>query len=343
MSLLKLTRRRIIVLITTLLIPGSVYAASQAGVGPFRQVSKIQTAPVNRATISQTISASGEIAAETKIDLKFQTSGRLAWVGVKEGDQVKKWQAIAALDKRELENRLKKDLNTYVRERTEFDDTRDEHPDPGLTDAIQRLKQRAQLDLDQTVLDIEIRDLALKFATLVSPIQGLVTSIDIPVAGVNITPATAVFTIADPNSLVFKIQVDETDIRFVKEGQEVVIRLDALPDQELKGRIVQIAFTSETASGGGTVFPVKVSLPPLDGFTYRIGMNGDTELLISAKENILTIPIEALLPDNQVWVKRAEGYDKVRIQTGIENDTKIEITEGLTENDEVVIEGFEDL
>lgn len=343
MSFLRLTRRRTIALVSAILVPGSVFAASKAELGPFRQAAKIKTVPVKQKTISQTISASGEISAGIEVNLKFQTSGQLSWVGVKEGDKVKKWQAIASLDRQELEKRLKKDLNTYVRERTEFEDVWDDYPDPGLTDAISRLKERAQIDLDQTVLDVESRDLALKYATIISPIDGVVTAIDVPVAGVNITPATAVFTVADPNSLVFEVQVDETDIRFIQEGQEVIIFLDSLPDQELQGKVAQISFTSETASGGGTVFPVKVSLPETEAIAYRIGMNGDANFLVSTRENVLTIPVEALQPDNHVWLKRAGDYQKVEVEVGVENDTDLEILSGLSEGDEVVSEGFEDL
>jgi RND family efflux transporter MFP subunit len=343
-SLPHLSRRRLAALITAALIPGSVLAASRADVGPFRKTAKIKTAKIIRSSISQTVSSSGEIVADTEVKVKFQTSGRLAWVGVKEGDRVKKWQAIAALDRRLLEKRLKKDLNAFVREYTEFNDTQFDNKDVPLSETIARIKERAQIDLNQSIIDVEIRDIAIKYATIYSPIDGVVTKIDTPVAGVNITPATAVFTVADPTSLIFKAGVDETEIRLINEGQEVAVSLDALPDEQLQGRVRQVSFTSETASGGGTVFPVKVSLPELADFTYRIGMNGDAEFQIKPKENILVAPTEALLPDDKVWVKRGEGtFEKVSVETGIENDEQIEITNGLKEGDEVVVSGFKEL
>lgn len=343
MTLLHLTRKRIIALITALIIPGTVLAASKAQVGPLKRHLQVNTAQVKRGSISQTVSASGEITAATQVDLKFQTSGQLAWVGVKEGDRVKKWQALASLDKNELEKRLQKDLSTYLEERTEFDDTQDQYPGAPLTDLIKRLKERAQIDLDQTVLDVEIRDIALKYSVLVSPIAGIVTHLDVPVAGVNITPAAAVFTVADPESLIFAAQVDETDIHAIKEGQGVQLTLDAFPDQKFSSQVSQISFTSQNSRGGGTVFLVKIPLPELEGVQFRIGMNGDAEFLVRSAEDVLTMPIEALLSDNQVWVKRGESFGKTEVKTGIETGAEIEILEGLSQGDEVVTSGFENL
>ncbi len=63
---------------------------------------------VKRQTLKEFLSLSGDIDAEEKTTAKFQTSGLLTWVGVKEGDYVKKYQGLASLDRRELEKNLKK-------------------------------------------------------------------------------------------------------------------------------------------------------------------------------------------------------------------------------------------
>ena len=72
---------------------------------------KVETVEVVKGDIVEAISASGEVDASQKADLTFQGSGKLAWVGVKEGDTVKKYQAIASLDKRELTNSLSQYMN----------------------------------------------------------------------------------------------------------------------------------------------------------------------------------------------------------------------------------------
>src|SRR3989344_2912816 len=65
------------------------------------------TYTVKRQTLSDDLSLSGEIDAEEKTVLRFQSSGKLSWVGVKEGDYVKKYQTVASLDQREVQENLK--------------------------------------------------------------------------------------------------------------------------------------------------------------------------------------------------------------------------------------------
>jgi len=63
---------------------------------------------VKRQSIKETLSLAGEIQADEHVVLRFQTSGRLAWIGVKEGDVVKKYQTIASLDQREVKKKSAK-------------------------------------------------------------------------------------------------------------------------------------------------------------------------------------------------------------------------------------------
>src|SRR3989304_237823 len=71
---------------------------------------KVDSYKIKRENLREVLTLSGEINAEEKVSLKFQTSGRLAWVGVKEGDYVKKYQGIASLDQRDVKKTLEKKL-----------------------------------------------------------------------------------------------------------------------------------------------------------------------------------------------------------------------------------------
>jgi len=234
-----------------------------------------------------TVSASGKVEAKDVANLTFQTSGQLAWVGIKEGETVKKWQTIASLDKRELEKDLKKKLLAYMNERWDFEQSQDDYNVEGrqlekviLSDAEKRILEKAQFDLDSAVLDVEIKDLTNKLATLVSPIEGILAHIDTPIAGVNITPATANFTIIDPASVYFKTSVDEADISKVQVGQEAKVTLDSYPDEVFGGKVQRIDFVASPTAGGGTAFGVVISLPENTNFKFKVGMNGDAEISV---------------------------------------------------------------
>lgn len=328
-----------------LLIIPTLFVTLPIGLNLIKAKSKKQTfktITVKKKDIVQTISASGKIKADEEVTLKFQTSGRLAWVGVKEGDKVKKWQAIASLDKRELEKNLKKELLDYMNERWDFEQTTlDDYRDQALTETIRRVKEKAQFDLDKTVLDVEIADIALKYATLVTPIEGIVTKIEAPFPGVNITPATAEFVISNPNSLIFSANVDEVDIGKIKPGQEAKIVLDAYPNETIETQVKEISFTATTTTGGGTAFEVKFPLPPnTPDEKFKLGMNGDIEIIVSKKENPLVIPQEAVKEKNGrqiVTILENKKQREVEVEIGLETDTEVEIISGLNENQKVII------
>lgn len=298
-----------------------------------------ETAKVEKQDLAEVVSASGEVIAQNQVDLKFQTSGQLAWVGVKEGDRVEKWQAIASLDRRQLEKTLRKELNDYSNERWDFDQAHEDYEGLFITNAFRRILEKAQFDLDNTVIDVEIADLAIKLATLTTPISGIVTNAEVPIAGVNILSTTTAFTIADPSEMKFVANVDETDIWGVRIGQKATITLDSYLEKELEGTISQIAFASITTSGGGTAFPVDITLPENKDLQFKVGMNGDAEIIIAQEESILTIPVEALIEeDSQKLVKIIDGRNvkEVVVETGIESDTRIEILKGLVEGQTVI-------
>lgn len=306
----------------------------------------IQTVFVKRQDFEKIVSSSGKTAADKAVELKFQTSGRLAWVNVKEGDRVSAYQAIAGMDSREVQKTLEKALADYSVQRNTFEDTRKYDaqaatPEDALNERMRHLLEENQWDLTKAVLDVELKHLAVEFSTLVTPISGIVTRVDTPVAGVNITPATATFAIADPDSLIFEAKVDETDVGKLLVGQSASISLDAYPDATFSGKVSYVSFTSETSAGGATVFPVKVRFDAPQ--TLRIGLNGDVSIKVEHMPDVLTVPSEAIREDEDgsyVYRKTAKSYEKVRVTVGPQNDDEAVILAGLSEGDSVVTKGF---
>ena len=302
---------------------------------------KYETAKAQKEDLTDIVSASGTIQAENQVDLKFQTSGLLSWVGVKEGDKVQKWQVIASLDKRELEKNLIKTLRDYSKERWDFEEiNKVTYKDQVINDTIKRILEKNQFDLDKAIADVEIKDIAMKLASLITPIEGIVTHIDTPVAGVNITPATAVFTIADPGQMKFVANIDEADIGKVKIGQKTTLTLDAYPEQKFEGEVGKIAFAAVATKGGGTAHPVEIVLPENKDLQFKVGMNGDLDITIAGEKDVLTLPSEAIKEKgNKKSVRVVEGRQikEVEVQTGLTTETKTQITQGLNEGTTVII------
>lgn len=310
----------------------------------------VKTTSVIKKDLIQSISATGKVKADEEVTLKFQTSGNLAWVGVKKGDHVNKWQALAGLDQKELEKKLKQELIDFMNQRTDVEQTdanyQDKSYDAATLETIRRTKDKVGRDLDRTVLDVEIQDIALKYSTLITPIDGIITKIDAPYAGVNITPTTAEFVVSNPDKLIFSANVDEGDIGKIQIGKLAKIVLDAYPDESFNATVEQVEFTPTLTSGGGTAYAVKFLLPPNSNEKFKLGMNGDVEIILEQKNQVLTIPSEAVQGGNDnkyVWVQDNNHILKKEVTIGFANDSESEILSGLNENNQVVTSGFKNL
>jgi RND family efflux transporter MFP subunit len=306
-----------------------------------RSPKPLDTQTVKQTTITETVSTTGKIMAEKAVDLSFLAAGKLVYLGVKKGDTVKKWQTIATIDQRTLQKNLETKLRDYSLQRNSFDQTKDDYqnrtPEQALNDKMKRILQDNQYDLEKAVLSVELQDLAKEQSVLISPIDGIVTRADVSSAGVNIA-ATTTFSIADPQTTIFSIDIDEADVSKIKEGQEVNVTLDAYPDKQLPLTISSIDFQSHTSDNGGNVYTTKAALPQNQGIIYRLGMSGDAEIIVAEKTNALVISLASLTDDGSIYVKKDGTYEKRKIKTGIQSDTEIEVTDGLQAGEIVSLE-----
>lgn len=300
------------------------------------------TYKIKKETLEETLSLSGEVDADEKVALKFQTSGRLAWVGVKEGDTVKKYQAIAALDQRDLKNRLQKYLNTYASQRLTFEQTNTDYWNKqfNISEAVrkdaERTLQDAQYDLDSAVLDVELQSLTVEYSSLWTPIEGVVTRIDTPYSGVNITPITAEFEVVNPKTIYLSLTADQSDVVELKEGMRGNIVFDAFPDQTYTGTINFISFSPVTGETG-TVYKVKMTLDEeARALPLKLAMTADVDFPLKELPNILAVPLKFIKEDNKgeyLDIERKGRREKVYIKKGEEIEDKVEIKSGVEVGD----------
>lgn len=291
-------------------------------------------------SISKVLEVSGHVDAKEKVRLRFLAGGKLTYIGAKEGDTVKKWQTIAAIDKAALKKQMAQTLNNYTKERWDWENTKDANSSQTLTTSEQRNVEKEQLDLNNSVLTVEIQDIALQNTALYSPFEGVLTTAPTSVAGMQVL-GSDYFEIVNPETLTFRAAVDESDISNIKIGQQATLILDAYEDTEIKTQVSYISYTSaETSSGTAFIVEFKLTQAELDQI-LRIGMNGDIKILLEEKDAVLTIPSISLIQrddTNYVMVKSGENESEEReVQIGLETDNFIEIISGLSESDEVVI------
>ena len=114
-------------------------------------------------------------------------------------------------------------------------------------------------------------------------------------------------------------------------------------EEEFTSEVIYISFTPVSGQTS-TVYEIRFKLVNNDNqdLKYRLGMDGDAVISLRKVENALTIPIESLHQENDqiyVFVKENNNTNmsKKYVKTGIETDAFVEILEGLSENDQIVI------
>lgn len=298
---------------------------------------------VSRQNLREVMSFSGMIDAGVKANLRFQSAGKLTWVGVKEGDRVKKFQGIASLDRAQLKKSMEKYLNSYNKERNAFEQDQADNKDyavSGLSsvqkETIKRTLQNAQADLNNSVLDFEIQNMAYRDAYLYTPIAGLVTLVRVPQVGINILASQAEFEVVDPESVYFSALADQTEVIKIKEGDKAEVVFDAYPEKKFEGVVTFVAFSPKEGQSS-TVYEIRLDLGVDNlGYQLRLGMTGDVDFLLSEKKDILAVPVKYIKTENGTkTVLRGVGgkKTKVEVKVGENIDGLVEIVEGLNEGD----------
>ncbi|MFA6533081.1 MAG: efflux RND transporter periplasmic adaptor subunit [Patescibacteria group bacterium] len=303
---------------------------------------KVDSYTIKRENLKEVLTLSGEVDAEEKATLKFQTSGRLAWVGVKEGDYVKKYQTLASLDQRDIKNRLTKYLNTYAVQRNSFEQGKDDNIvdqnslSQSIRDEAKRVLENNQYNLNNTVLDVEYQNLSLEYANLWTPIEGIVTHVSVPFAGVNITPAGADFEVVNTKTLFFSVSAEQGDVINLKEGDVGDISFDAFPEKKFKATVYYVSFSPKDGETG-TVYELRLKLDDeAMKLPLRLSMSGDVDFTVKEENQVLSAPSSFIKKDskgNYVYVGSPDKKVKKYIDISREIDGKYIITNGLQEKE----------
>lgn len=183
--------------------------------------------------------------------------------------------------------------------------------------------------LETTRLQLQQAQNRLRDAHLVAPFDGLVTDVTIT-EGQRVGTSTAAITIADASQLHVDVSVDELDIPSIAIGQQVTIRLEALPDISLTGDVTAITPMSKIDQGIVT-YTVRVDLTD-PGTGVLLGMSGDVEILTDILTNVLVVPRAAIQRDDTIG-----EYVLVEQSTG--DTVRVPVTTGASVNGMIVIEG----
>jgi len=251
-------------------------------------------------SINSVVSTTATVKPQNRLEIKSPVSGRIDQILVKEGQFVRKGQVLALISSTDR---------------------------AALLDAATQ-KGKSETDYWNKVYNQ---------TALISPINGqvIVSSLN---PGQTITTSDAVLVLSD--RLIVKADVDETDIGNLKLGQKAEISLDAYPDIKVAGVVDHIYYESKLVNNVN-IYQVDL-LPSAVPDVFRSGMSANVNIVIRQKDNVLLLPIAAVRSRNgRSFVSvRGTSQDSVRrmpVQTGLKDEKNIEIVQGLSSGDVVVV------
>ena len=309
-----------------------------------------ETARVEKATIGNSVTATGTIEPVTKVEVGTQVSGIIDKIYVDYNSVVHKGQIIAELDKTNLMSELNSAKSNLAGAQSDLDYQRANYKrikalyDKELVSgneydtALLSLRQ-AESTYAQRKEAVSKAQTNLGYAIITSPIDGIIISKAVEegqtVAASYSTPT--LFTIAQ----------DLTDMR-------VSFTVDAYPGETFEGQVTQVRLEATTESNVVT-YEVVISASNKD-LKLKPGLTANVTIFTLERNNIVSVPTKALrftptkemlnpgekIEDCQgahkVWVREGKTLKAYAVKTGITNGTRTQIVSGIKEGAEVIVE-----
>lgn len=187
--------------------------------------------------------------------------------------------------------------------------------------------QQAQIDLDSD--------------TLLAPFDGVVASVTGNPGEAAPSGTTGFMTLVDPSAVRVDVTVDETDVAKVAVGKPATMTFDALPGRPFRGTVISVS-PNGTLSQGVVTYPVSISIDtrnqPLPG-----GLTASATITIDEKNDVLVAPLRAVRRQGREQLVDVVGNDgkpaSRAVKTGVQNDQLVEITDGLAEGEQLLVQG----
>jgi RND family efflux transporter MFP subunit len=350
-------RKIVIWTIILALLAGGVFFLRDV-LTPAIEIQAATASLVSPAQAQAVLTASGYVVARRKAAVASKGTGTLVFLGVEEGDRVKKGQVIARLDDADVMASLQRARENFRLAEADFNDAKQ---------SLERMRTllhegvvaQAEYDIAEARFNRVVAAInAAKFAVreaevavdnmrIVAPFDGTVLKknadvgeIVAPLAGAASSKA-AVVTIADMTSLEVEADVSEANITRVATKQDCEITLDAYPQQRYPGYVAKIVPTADRAKA--TVL-VKIEFKRYDErvlpeMSAKVTFLAPGAASAASAKPVLAVPAAAVATANgrSVVFKVEDGRAaEIPVVTGARFGNQIEIKEGLKDGDKIV-------
>ncbi len=305
-------------------------------------------------TVEHTVSntRAGTIDACRRSKMSPAMGGHIDSLPVKEGDEVKKDQVLLELWNKEAKARVQAaEMNAKqvcilsaraeknAQRKTELrqkDLASEDETEIAVSNAASQ-----SAACDAALANVKVTQASLERTMLIAPFNGVVAEIEGEL-GEYVTPSPVgvatkpTVDLIDSSCIYISAPIDEIDAPEVHSGMKARIMMDAFGDQEFPATVRRVApYVLDLEKQARTVEieavfdnPDKVLLP---------GYSADIEVIIDRSENTLSIPTQAVMRDNFIYLIDSEKLVKKQIEVGLSNWQYTEVTKGLTIEDQIVL------
>lgn len=338
---------------------------------------KVYAEPVAQRTVSQVVKTSGELQPRIQVNISAHVIGKIEKLFVEEGDSIQRGQPFLRLEQEAYiaqrdqfaaqlasaqtsvrqaqislaDARLK--LDRAKRLQAEGIASREQLEAAQLAESSAQLRLlEARQAVNQMRAGLEKTQDDLSKTTVYAPLTGRIIALnakegEVVISGTMNNPGSVIATIADMAEILAEVDVDETEIVNVQVGQDVVLKVDALPGREYRGRVVEIGSSgyNRPAQPDVTFFKVKILLEN-PGPELRARMSVRAEIKTAAHERALAVPIQAVVEREPVeGAGKTAGVsasgsgkdEEVKVVFTIENGKAVQrpVTTGLSDETHV--------
>ncbi len=291
--------------------------------------SEFQTSRVERLTLVSSVEATGTIEPVKLIDVKSQASGEILEMPVELGDAVTKGALLVRIDPRDVRNaheQAKADLQV-AKARLEVGERRLARAhalrdsamvsDEALETAILNHAE-ALANLVKAETNLELALDRLNDVTVRAPLEGMIIEKNVEEGQIvtstrEVTGGTILMRMANLTEVQVRTLVDETDIGKLSPGLPAEITVEAFPDRNFEGLLLQIE-PQAVVEQNVTMFAVLTRISNLDNLLLP-GMNADVEIVIGRRDGVLALSNSAVkLPQEARQLVAALGLDPALLE-----------------------------
>lgn len=385
---------KIIIPVAVFVIAALVVAKKKGWIGEGADTVAVETGYAHRRTVVESVTASGKIQPEVEVKMSPEVSGEIIEVNVVDGQQVLEGDILVKINPDLYESaitRARAAVNSskavlaqssvaldeakklWARNKVLFEKgaiSEQEYDAAQRAISVAELQEESakyQLQSAEANLDEAYKN--LKRTTIIAPINGTVTQLDVElgerVVGTATMTGTEMLRIADLNTMEVLVEVNENDIVKITKGDTAIIEVDAFLGNSFRGVVSEIANSAKLALGASpdqvTNFEVKIrmingsfaSLVPVYGENpFRPGMTATVEIITNKMRDALVVPIQAVTvrsdtSSNAVSYERVlsedvdESFEVVFTPDGMKAGLLV-VESGIQDDEFIIVTGVED-